>query len=120
MEPGFVRVASSHEVGGPPFRAVEVDGRPILLARLADGSLRAFSGVCPHLGSPLRSAILDGATVECPFHFYAYDLDTGCNVAPGDGADRALQVFDVIEVDGAVHVRVPPDLPPQPTGIDPP
>lgn len=117
---GFVRVAASDEVAGTPFLVVEVAGRAVVLLRTGDGVVRAFPNTCPHLGQPLRSGQLSGSTLECPVHFYAYDLTTGRNTFPGDRGDLALQLYEVREDDGAVYVRVPPDMPPQPTTADPP
>jgi nitrite reductase (NADH) small subunit len=84
IEDGYVRVATSAEVGGPPFLRVEAAGTTLLLARLSDGTVRAFGAACPHLRQPLTHGIVTGTTLECPFHFYAYDLDTGRNTFPGD------------------------------------
>ena len=103
---GFVRVAAADDVGGPPFLRATVDGTEVLVGRLDDGSVRAFSPRCPHLQQPLTSAFLTGTKLECPFHFYAYDLDSGANTFPGDDDDLALPVHDAIERDGAVFVRL--------------
>lgn len=105
-EDGFVRVAASADVGGAPFLRVTVAGTEVLVGRLADGTVRAFSPRCPHLQQPLTSAIVTGSTLECPFHFYAYDLDSGANTFPGDDADLALPLHDVRERDGEVLVRL--------------
>lgn len=110
-EDGYVRVAASADVGGAPFLRVTVEGTEVLVGRLADGSVRAFSPRCPHLQQPLTSAIVTGTTLECPFHFYAYDLVSGENTFPGDDRDLALPVHDVIERDGAVLVRLRPAAP---------
>ncbi|MDX1621795.1 MAG: Rieske 2Fe-2S domain-containing protein [Nitriliruptorales bacterium] len=117
---GFERVAASGEVTGPPYPLVEVAGRQIVLVRTDDGVIRAFPNTCPHLGQPLRSGELHGPVLECPTHFYAYDLTDGHNTFPGDDRDLELQVFEVREQDGQVHVRVPPDTPEQPTTAEPP
>jgi phenylpropionate dioxygenase-like ring-hydroxylating dioxygenase large terminal subunit len=105
-EDGYVRVAASGDVGGPPFLRVELAGHPVLLARLDDGGIRAFAAGCPHLGQPLTHGILGGRTLECPFHFYAYDLDTGRNAFPGDADDLALPLHHVVERDGEVFLRI--------------
>lgn len=102
----WVRVAAATDVGGAPFLAVGVGGREVLLARTDDGSLYAFDAACPHLGNPLRHGHLTGCTLECPHHFYAYDLASGANVFPGDHADLRLAVHEVREVDGEVEVRL--------------
>lgn len=104
-------MAAADDVGGPPFLAVEVRGRSILLARTADGAIRAFDAACPHLGNPLRQGELDGCELTCPHHFYAYDLATGRNVFPGDDRDHDLRVHDVRTVEGQVEVRLRRDDP---------
>lgn len=105
MAPDLVRVAASDDVGGPPFLRVSLDGDDLMLARLEDGTVRAFGAACPHLSQPMTYAILTGCVVECPFHFYAYDLDTGRNTFPGDDHDLALPVYETEEHDGSIFVR---------------
>jgi nitrite reductase/ring-hydroxylating ferredoxin subunit len=103
---GFVRVAASADVGGAPFHRVVVGEVALLLARVDDGTIRAFSAACPHLGQPLTHGILTGCILECPFHFYAYDLDTGGNTFPGDDDDARLPVYEIRERDGGVFVGI--------------
>lgn len=102
----WVRVAAAADVGGAPFLPVEAHGRPVLLARTADGVIRAFDAACPHLGNPLRQGELHGCVLECPHHFYAYDLETGANVFPRDDRDLRLAVHEARVVDGEVEVRL--------------
>lgn len=103
---GFARVASSDEVGGPPFLRVRVGDLDVLLARLPDGAAVAFDPACPHQGHELTSGFLTAeGCIECPHHFYAYDGHTGRNTFPGDDHDLALRVHEVREVDGWVWVR---------------
>lgn len=101
-----MRAAAADAVGGPPFLAVEVQGRSLLLTRTPDGVIRAFDAACPHLANPLRQGELDGCELTCPHHFYRYDLATGRNTFPGDDRDRALPVHDVRVVEGQVEVRL--------------
>jgi nitrite reductase (NADH) small subunit len=60
-------------------RAYAVDGRPIAVFRLRDGSLRALSAVCPHRGGPLADGQIDLEVVVCPLHLNVFDLTTGCS-----------------------------------------
>lgn len=107
MERGYVQVATAEEVTSvAPFVRVDVEGEPLLLARLDDGTVRAFGARCPHLGQPLSDGELTGSTLECRSHYYAYDLDTGRNTGPGGGTDVRLGIHDVVEHDGAVYVRL--------------
>ena len=42
-----------------------------------DGALHAMNGICPHAGGPLGHGVLNGATLVCPFHGWAFDCATG-------------------------------------------
>jgi nitrite reductase/ring-hydroxylating ferredoxin subunit len=39
--------------------------------------IRAYSGVCPHLGGPLLEARIEDGCVRCPWHDYRFDAATG-------------------------------------------
>jgi nitrite reductase/ring-hydroxylating ferredoxin subunit len=54
------------EVGGRPFRLVEVDGELVV-----------HSTVCPHLLGPLEDVEVVGRSVTCPWHGYRFDLHNG-------------------------------------------
>ena len=107
----FKRVARSEEVHGPRFLRVDVDGRPVLLSRLKDGTAVAFDRICPHQGNPMDDGVLWDNEVDCPHHHYTYDPRTGENCFPRRvfPAERARQVkgigvFEVREEDGWVLV----------------
>ena len=59
-------------------RAGEFD---ICLARV-DGELRALDNLCPHRQGPLGQGWIEGKTVVCPWHSWAFDLMTGCAEFP--------------------------------------
>lgn len=103
----FTPVADSADVHGPPHPRATVDGRRMLLVRMDDGSVVAVGAACPHLGNPLTGAPVTDDVLECPFHFYAYELPDGRNCFPGGPDDPALPVYETREVDGRVLVRVP-------------
>ncbi len=73
-------------------RAYVVGGRQIAVFRLRDGSLRALDAVCPHRGGPLADGLTDSRVVVCPLHGFAYDLETGCEVANGGAPVTAYPV----------------------------
>lgn len=105
--PGAIDVAAAPDVpAAPPFRAVDVAGTAVLLARHPDGHVVAFDAACPHLGQPLRKAELDGAVVTCRHHRYRYALDDGRCVWPAGPYDERLALHEAGEVDGRVWVRV--------------
>jgi NAD(P)H-dependent nitrite reductase small subunit len=82
---------------------VQVEGREIALFRVGDG-FRAVDDSCPHAGGPLSAGLLDGqGCVECPWHGWSFDLDSGaCRTAP----TRRLRTYPVREHDGRVEILV--------------
>src|SRR5207248_17666 len=47
---------------------VVVEGKPVLLARLEDGTVAAASAVCPHRGEDLSGGRLYFGAIDCPLH----------------------------------------------------
>lgn len=99
----------------PAVRTADVvPGRPVLvqlergralIVRRADGSIAAFSPLCPHQLGDLSKGDCHGDVIECPVHGYGFDVRTGACVYPRE--EYALRFFDVRVEDGWVHVRVP-------------
>jgi len=52
-----------------------------------DGAYFACSNRCPHAGGPLSEGFIDGTTVTCPWHGWAFELNCAEN-APRDGVER--------------------------------
>lgn len=122
MDGPLVRVGPSSEVtaGGPP-RRVTFAGAELLLVRLPDDRVVAFSATCPHQRTDLEGATFCDGRVRCPLHLYEYDLDTGENVVPARDLDAAalrkaapgyLRVHPVEERDGWIWVGAEPTPPP--------
>jgi NADPH-dependent 2,4-dienoyl-CoA reductase/sulfur reductase-like enzyme/nitrite reductase/ring-hydroxylating ferredoxin subunit len=84
----------------PPgeLKRVIVDGRTLLLARLADGTVTALDATCPHARASLAFGVLSHDRVVCPLHLAAFDARSGLPLAPPscDG----VAVFPV-QIDGA-------------------
>lgn len=71
-----VRIAMA-TVAAESTTYVETDtGREILIFS-EGGQFHAYSGICPHLGGPLRPEMTRGHTVTCPWHAYVWNLRTG-------------------------------------------
>lgn len=100
--------------------ATEVAGRPILIVRQPDGSLRGFYNVCRHRAGPLALCNGRGArALHCKYHGWTYTLDGQLRSAPEmDGAaafDKSSIRLDEIRVavwQGLVFVALDPDVPP--------
>ena len=59
----------------------EVDGIVICLANV-NGDLSALDNICPHRQGPLGQGWLEGDTVVCPWHSWAFHVKTGLSDYP--------------------------------------
>ncbi len=60
-------------------RNLNVDGVPLVVFHV-DNQYMAIISVCPHAGMPLGEGDLNGKVLTCPFHGYAFNIQTGKNV----------------------------------------
>lgn len=121
------RVIDSASLTGDSLRRVTVAGASVMLGRLADGSVVAFSSSCPHQRTDFGRATFVEGVVQCTLHGYCYDTETGENVYPAGEVDASelwrskpgyLPVYPVEERDdGWIWVGAEP-LPP-PASYDP-
>lgn len=72
----WVRALSEEDLPDDTLRAVDVEGRKVLLHRSA-GELHAIDDVCSHAGGVLSRGVLAGCVVECPLHGARFDLRDG-------------------------------------------
>jgi nitrite reductase/ring-hydroxylating ferredoxin subunit len=78
--------------------------RPVRLA-LVEGSIVAFSALCPHWLGPLDETPLEGAIVRCPWHDYRFDVRTGHSC---DGRGLTLEAAPRVTVtNGRVWLSAP-------------
>lgn len=82
------------EEPGARFAAAAGDV-PVLVVRDEIGELRAFLNVCRHRGAVLVEGEGRGATIQCSYHAWTYDLDGALRAAPR--ADREAQ-FEATEL----------------------
>ena len=101
--PVFVEVGAFDELQEGTTKAVDVDGRSVLVLKL-DGEPYAFVNVCPSAGArlPLDGARLSGSVIVCPWHNCAYDARSGKRV--DDEPGPALAVLPITVIDGALQV----------------
>jgi len=76
MVDGFVTVANASEVPMGQFKAVEVQGRRLLVCH-TEGGFSAIDDTCTHDDGPLADGWLDGCAIECPRHGARFDVTTG-------------------------------------------
>ena len=106
------KVLQSGALAAGKLAKVQVAGRPVLLARLDDGTVAASTAVCPHKGADLSEGMLYFDAIDCALHHYVYDLRTGenrypCNVFPSDLGEHlaSLRLYPVKEEDGWIWVQ---------------
>ncbi len=67
---------------------------PVLLARDADGELRAFLNVCRHRGAQLIEGECRRASIQCPYHAWTYGLDGRLRSAPRSETEASFSAED--------------------------
>lgn len=86
--------------GKDEVKEVELEGRMLCLANIG-GALHALDNWCPHRQGPLGQGWVEGQTVVCPWHAWAFDCNTGRAEAP---EDAQVKVFPLLEQEGTVRV----------------
>jgi phenylpropionate dioxygenase-like ring-hydroxylating dioxygenase large terminal subunit len=92
------------------FRLFELASESIIIARGADGVLRAFANVCRHRGSRVCSTPSGNAKYFiCPYHAWTYGLDGSLHAARHmpqdfDAARHGLKEINLRIVEGLVFV----------------
>jgi phenylpropionate dioxygenase-like ring-hydroxylating dioxygenase large terminal subunit len=65
---------------------------PLAIGRDVGGKAFALRDVCPHRAYPLSAGHFDGQNVECAYHGWQFDAQTGqCRTIPSITADSKLQ-----------------------------
>ncbi|HWZ62803.1 MAG TPA: aromatic ring-hydroxylating dioxygenase subunit alpha [Steroidobacteraceae bacterium] len=112
-------VASEPEIPeSGDYRTLQIGPWPIFLLRRDDGSIAAFHNTCRHRGSRIlqQDSGIAGATLQCPYHRWSYDLDgrvIGCGATGERPAEqRALAPLHVRTLAGLIFVCLA-DEPPQ-------
>jgi phenylpropionate dioxygenase-like ring-hydroxylating dioxygenase large terminal subunit len=100
-------IAWTHELkrGQPIARSFA--GEPIVLFRTKMGRLIALEDRCAHRQVPLHLGKIDGETLRCGYHGWAYDGTGRCVDVPYLGRARicnAVRSYPVGEADGMVFV----------------
>lgn len=105
----------SDRVRGQKLAKAMLLGIPLVLGRKRDGSAFAMRDSCPHRGIPLSYGFFDGEQVECSYHGWCFEPQTGqCRAIPSLTADSKLRVdrifaqaFPCEERDGFFWVFIP-------------
>lgn len=101
----LVTVAKVTDVPPGTARTVEVGGTLLALFNV-NGTFYALANCCPHAGGPLGEGTLRGEIVECPWHGWRFNVQTGERPLNADIKATCCPV----RVEGeAIQVRLPPN-----------
>jgi nitrite reductase/ring-hydroxylating ferredoxin subunit len=101
QQPVYRRLCAVADVGPGTLRAIDVDGRGILLANVG-GEFLAVSNQCGESPLPLQFSTLQGTELRCSWHGCRYDLRSGRRL---DGPER-LTVFPVAVESGDIRLAL--------------
>jgi nitrite reductase/ring-hydroxylating ferredoxin subunit len=93
-----IRVPGAADLADGERRAVFVGGRHYLILRVGDNRW-ASPNRCPHFGIKLTAGRLEGSVLECRWHHWRFDFDTG-GVEAEDATFATFETHEVT-VDGA-------------------
>ncbi len=80
--PTWHDVMGADELAAGDTRHLVVDDRSLFVHREGD-DYRVFDGHCPHQVTDIPELALDGTTLTCPKHKWAFDIRTGECIAVG-------------------------------------
>jgi len=86
-------------------KMIESDLENILVVNVG-GEFFALSNTCPHAGGYLNYGPLDGYLIECPLHYWPFDLRTGELIGIFE-EDARLNTYPVIIEGDEVFVELP-------------
>jgi nitrite reductase/ring-hydroxylating ferredoxin subunit len=81
-------------------RRVECDGRGLFIYLDKDGDIRVHDSRCPHQGTDVPQLALQGHTLTCPKHQWAFDVRSGACIRNGD---RPLRRWESRVVEGRLQ-----------------
>lgn len=80
-EPTFRPAAAVSDLAQGQMRAVQIDGRSLVLCRTKEGWY-ALDDVCSHASARMSEGRLRGFRLICPLHGASFDCRTGAVLAP--------------------------------------
>jgi nitrite reductase/ring-hydroxylating ferredoxin subunit len=112
----FTEVSKIDDLKNGTMKAVNVAGRQILVAMVAD-KYYAVDNLCPHMKGNLSHGKLEGKVVTCPLHGSQFDISNGqvvrwlkggliSKVGKAIKSSKDLTVYNVKVEDGKVLVEV--------------
>ena len=103
---GWFALGWSHELTEHQVLPRHVFGADTVLWRDTDGAAHLHDAYCPHLGAHLGvGGSVDGCTIVCPFHAWAFDAEgrnTNIPYSERTNAKARLRTYPVVERNGLI------------------
>jgi len=103
----FLKVGRVEEFREGRGRAVKVDGVAVAVFRVGE-RIFALRDACPHMGASLAEGKPEGMQVECHWHHWRFDLESGCST---EREWACAAVYEVRLDGGDVWLRPPIEEP---------
>jgi phenylpropionate dioxygenase-like ring-hydroxylating dioxygenase large terminal subunit len=100
-------LAWSHELKAGKTLGRQFAGDPVVLYRGASGAVYALEDRCAHRQVPLHLGVVDGDTLRCGYHGWAYNCAGKCIDVPYLGRERlpnGVRAYPTCEVDGLIFI----------------
>ena len=100
-------IAWSRELKPGAMLARKYAGEPIAVVRAKTGELFALEDRCAHRQVPLTHGVVQGCTVKCGYHGWAYNAEGHCIDVPYLGSKtlpNGVKAYPCREVDGLIFI----------------
>jgi len=100
-------IAWSRELKPGAMLARQYAGEPVVVVRAKTGELFALENRCAHRQVPLTHGVVQGCTVRCGYHGWAYDTEGKCIDVPYLGSKllpNGVKAYPCREVDGLIFI----------------
>ena len=94
------KIAELNEIPKGGSKLVMVDDVPVALFNLK-GKIHAWDNRCPHRGASLADGNISESIIQCKFHLWEFDLETGCAIA---NSDLRVKTFPVKVKNDEVYI----------------
>lgn len=96
----MVKVANLKDIPTGGSKLIFLNDKPVALFNL-EGKIIAWDNRCPHRGASLSDSIISKKTIKCKYHFWEFDIRTGCAVANNK---VKVEVYNVTVKDKSVYL----------------
>ena len=77
-------VVRCEQIGLRQIHRSQLLNQELAIWRDDDGQINAWENRCPHRGASLADGNISESIIQCKFHLWEFDLETGCAIANSD------------------------------------